>query len=166
VTDLGPHQTPWFHELFCGPASGDASTNLGEAIAAIGAPRAVWLRRCVALVGGDNGFWREERLIEGLDGSVVLEIDSHRGRGPHQEPLPAELSKDYERLVAFLRDVKRTWPITGGLHREPNGRPKGGEMVVVVDAAIAEGRALLGESAVTNFRKVVFPGLDVSALKP
>ncbi len=164
MSDLGPHQTPWFHEVFCAPAS-DAPGDLGEAIAAVGATRSMWLRRCVALVYGDNGFWREERLIEGLDGSLVLEIDSHRGRGPHQEALPAELSKEYERLVAFLKDVKRTWPISGGLHREPNRRPKGGETLVVVDAAIAEGRAMLGESAVTNFRKVVFPGLDVSRLK-
>ena len=165
MSDLGPHQTPWFHELFCGAAS-DAPTDLSDAIRAIGAPRAMWLKRCVALVGGDHGFWREERLIEGLDGSLVLEIDSHRGRAPHQEPLPAEMSKEYERLVTFLRDARRTWPASGGLHREPNRRPKGGETVVVVDAAIADGRALLGESAVTNFRKVVFPGLDVSSLKP
>lgn len=165
MNHLGPYQTPWFHELFCGPG-GDASGDLAQAIAAIGASRSMWLRRCVALVGADNGFWREERLIENLDGSVVLEIDSHRGRGPHQEPLPAELSKDYERLVAFLKDVRRTWPLSGGLHREPGRRPKGGEMIVIVDAAIADGRALIGESAVTSFRKVVFPGLDLSALKP
>jgi hypothetical protein len=165
VNDLGPYQTPWFHELFCGPSSGDGAADLTSAIAEIGATRSMWLRRCIALVCADNGFWREERLIEGLDGNVVLEIDSHRGRGPHQEPLPAELSKEYERLVAFLREVRRTWPLSGGLHREPNGRPKNGEMVVVVDAAIADGRALIGESAVTSFRKFAFPGLDVAALR-
>lgn len=160
MAHLAPHQDPWFHEIFDGPAS---AVPLGEAIAALGAPRASWLRRCIALVGADHGWWREERLLEGLDGSLVLEIDSHRGETPYREALPAEIAREYDALVATLRRAAREWPSTDGLHREPGAAR--GETIVVLDAATLEGRALLGESAVKAFRRVVFPSLDLAALK-
>lgn len=158
---LAPHQEPWFHDVFFGPEGGPP---LSAAIAAVAVPRASWLRRCVALVGQDNGWWREERLVEGLDGTLVLEIDSHRGDAPYREPLPAELSRDYDALVVWLRRAVREWPSSHGLHREP-GAASRGETLVVLEAATLDGRALLGESAVKAFRKVVFPGIDVAAVR-
>lgn len=159
MAHLAPHQQPWFHDVFNGPSG----AGLTDAIVAVAPPRVGWLRRCVALVTADNGYWREERLVEGLDGSLMLEIDSHRGGQPHREPLPAELCRDYDALVVLLRNAVRTWPATDGLHREPG--TSRAETIVMLDAATLEGRALLGESAVKAFRKLVFPGLDVSALK-
>ncbi len=117
----------------------------------------------MALVGADHGWWREERLLEGLDGSLVLEIDSHRGEAPYREALPAEIARDYDALVLMLRRASREWPSTDGLHREPGAAR--GETIVVLDAATLEGRALLGESAVKAFRRVVFPSLDLAAMK-
>lgn len=160
MAHLAPHQEPWFHDVFLGS---DASADLSSAIVAVGVPRASWLRRCVALVTADSGYWREERLIEGLDGSLVLEIDSHRGPAPHREPMPAELAKDYDALVALMRRASREWPSSDGLCREPGAAR--GETIVFLDAATQQGRALLGESAVKAFRRLVFPGLDVAALK-
>lgn len=160
MAHLAPHQDPWFHDIFDGPTS---SVPLADAIAEVGRTRAKWLRRCVALVSADHGYWREERLVEGLDGSLVLEIDSHRGEAPHREPMPAELARDYDALVLFLRRAAREWPASDGLHREPGAAR--GETLVMLDAATLEGRALLGESAVKVFRKLVFPGIDVAALR-
>jgi len=159
MAHLAPHQDPWFHDLFDGPSS----VSLSEGIVAVAEPRVSWLRRCVALVTADHGYWREERLIEGLDGSLTLEIDSHRGEAPHREPMPAQLSRDYDALVTFLRAAARDWPSTEGLHREPGAAR--GETIVMLDAALLEGRALLGESAVKAFRRLVFPGIDVRLLK-
>jgi hypothetical protein len=159
MAHLAPHQDPWFHDVFYGTVS----TSLSDRIAAVAQPRVGWLRRCVALVMADNGYWREERLIEGLDGTLTLEIDSHRGEAPYREPLPAEISRDYDALVAMLKTASRKWPSTDGLHREPgSGRV---ETIVMLDAALLEGRALMGESAVKAFRKIVFPSIDVGALK-
>jgi hypothetical protein len=160
MTHVAPHQRPWFHEVFCGPATGQP---LGDALAAVGGARATWLRRCIAVVGAESGYWREERLIEGLDGSLVLEIDSHRGGRPVAEPLPAELSKTYDGLVATLKKASKDWPATGGLHREP-GRARG-DTLVVIDAATLEGRALLGETAVEAFKRTVYGGFDPNALR-
>jgi hypothetical protein len=160
MAHLAPHQEPWFHDLFDGPPS---EKPLSEALADVARPRVKWLRRCVALVSVDNGYWREERLVEGLDGSLVLEIDSHRGDAPHREPMPAERAKDYDALVAMLRRAARTWPAAAGVHREP-GSAKA-EMVVVLDAATLEGRALIGESTMKAFRGLVFPGLDVATVR-
>ncbi len=159
MAHLAPHQDPWFHEIFCGPATG---VPLSDALVTVAAPRVKWLRRCVALVAADHGFWREERLVEGLDGTLVLEIDSHRGEAPYREPVPAQLARDYDALVAALKKASREWPSTDGLHREPGATRA--ETIVVVDASILEGRALLGESAVKAFRRLVFPGLDVAAI--
>jgi len=159
MAHLAPHQDPWFHDVFYGTVS----ASLSDRIAAVAQPRVGWLRRCVALVTADNGYWREERLIEGLDGSLVLEIDSHRGETPYREPMPAELARDYDGLVATLRAASRTWPSTDGLYREPGvGRV---ETIVMLDAALLEGRALMGESAVKAFRKLVFPSIDVRVLR-
>lgn len=160
MAHLAPHQDPWFHEIFDGPTS---NVPLADGIVSVARPRVKWLRRCVALVTADRGYWREERLIEGLDGSLTLEIDSHRGEGPHREPMPAELAADYDALVVWLRRAAREWPATEGLHREPGAAR--GETIVMLDAATLEGRALLGESAVKAFRRLVFPGIDVTALK-
>jgi len=160
MADVAPHQDPWFHAVFFGTAAG---VSLGEAIAAVASVRGPGVRRCVALVGADGTWWREERLIEGTDGSLVLEIDSHRGEAPHREALPAELSKSYDVLVKSLRRFARDWPSSDGLHREP-GSPRS-DTIVVLEAATLEGRALMGASAVEAFRKLVFPRLDVAALK-
>ena len=160
MAHLAPHQDPWFHDVFCAPAS---NVSLSDAIVSVAGPRVKWLRRCVALVAADHGYWREERLVEGLDGSLTLEIDSHRGEAPHREPMPADLAKDYDALVAWMRRSARAWPSSDGLHREPGAAR--GDTNVMLDAATLEGRALLGESAVRAFRRLVFPGLDVAALR-
>lgn len=160
MSDLAPHQDPWFHDAFFATAPG---ISLSEAITNAAHGRVKWLRRCVALVGADGDYWREERLIEGLDGSLTLELDSHRGEAPHHEPMPAELAKDYDALVAFLRRAAREWPSSAGLHREP-GSPRA-DTIVILDAATLEGRALMGASAVKAFRGLVFPRLDVAALR-
>src|SRR4051812_46390873 len=106
MAHVAPHQDPWFHDIFDGPSS----MSLSEGIAAVAAPRTGWLRRCVALVTADHGYWREERLLEGLDGTLTLEIDSHRGDAPYREPMPAELARDYDALIALLRTAARQWP--------------------------------------------------------
>jgi hypothetical protein len=157
---LAPHQDPWFHQAFEGTTG---AVPLTEALVAVAQPRVKWLRRCVALVTADRGYWREERLIEGLDGSLTLEIDSHRGEEPHREPMPAELAREYDALVAWMRRAAREWPATDGVHREPGAAR--GETIVMLDAATLEARALLGQSAVKAFRRIVFPGIDVAALK-
>ena len=161
MTALAPHQRPWLHDVFQGAGGG----TLEDALIEIGRARATWLKRVIALVGGDHGYWREERLIEGLDGSLVLEIDSHRGARPYEEALPAELCGAYERLIAVVRDLETRWPGQGGVKKEPGASPRGGEMVVVIEAATLRASALVGDSAVDAFRRVVFPGLDVAGLR-
>jgi hypothetical protein len=160
MADVAPHQDPWFHAVFFGTAAG---VSLAEAIVSVASARGPGLRRCVALVGADGEWWREERLIESTDGDLVLEIDSHRGDAPHREVVPAELARGYDVLVQALRHFARTWPSSDGLHREP-GSPRA-DTIVVLDAATLEGRALMGVSAVEAFRKLVFPRLDVATLR-
>ena len=119
---LAPHQTPWV-----APRMADEA----QPLSALAEPMRAHLRAhrldaCLVLVGGDHGYWREDRL--GLrDGAWLRSIDSHRGRGGSEwtwladAPHPA-----FEHLV---RDLDR-WrtdpgPDPDGLCRPLPGVPGG-----------------------------------------
>ena len=76
--------------------------------------RADHYRRAWLVVGGDHGWWREERLCLRRGGSWSFVVDSHRGRAEPRCPARPELIPELEAIVREIIDDDAL--VEGALH--------------------------------------------------
>jgi len=97
---MSAHQRPWTLGAIVAADHASLKASLRDRIVD-GGYRRGWL-----VVGGDHGYWREERLCLRADGEWVLVIDGHRGvpgdpkPPPHPERIPAFEERIRELIVA------------------------------------------------------------------
>jgi hypothetical protein len=78
-------------------------------------------RRALLLAGGDDGFWREDRIYQDASGCFWWQVDSHRSPGPIERPLPFGAAAELFALV----------------HEAPVDSGKQEELVLLTDGELA-----------------------------
>lgn len=102
------HQRPWTLGAIVAADAVDLKRTLLERLAGDRYRRA-WL-----VVGGDRGYWREERLCLRRGGTWAFIVDSHRAAAEPRNPAHPELIPELEQMV---RDhIARDALIEGELH--------------------------------------------------
>jgi hypothetical protein len=71
-------------------------------------------RRCWLVVGGDHGYWREERLCLRRGGTWSFVVDSHTGTAEPRNPTQPELIPELEAMAREV--IARDGVEEGSLH--------------------------------------------------
>ena len=102
------HQRPWTLGAIVAADAIDLKRSLIERLA-MSRYRRAWL-----VVGGDRGYWREERLCLRRGGDWAFLIDSHAGPAEPRTPARPELIPELEAAVAA--NIQRDRIAEGSLH--------------------------------------------------
>jgi hypothetical protein len=102
------HQRPW---TLGSIVAADAISLKSSLIARLVASS---YRRCWLVVGGDHGYWREERLCLRRGGTWSFVIDSHLGPAEPRSPAMPELIPELETTARQL--IARDAVEEGSLH--------------------------------------------------